>query len=93
LTTWNNSDITRKTRLVKGNLNEYIYTIAGVSGDTGGTLTTHLNHLEAAYVHVQVSTPAGYATNLLHYLSGSTVVVAYTNPALGHTIRICATGK
>jgi len=93
MTTWTNSAITRVARNY-GSLKEIIYTIDGVSGDTGGTLTTHLTHIEFADVHVQVDTgPAGYATDLLWYISGKTVVVAYTNPADGHTVRIKVTGK
>jgi hypothetical protein len=94
MTTWDNSDITRRTRLVKGTQNEVIYTIAGVAGDTGGTLTTPYSHIEAIAVQVQVATgPAGYVTGLLYCISGKTVVVAYTNPADTHTVRVTVTGK
>jgi len=94
LTTWDNGDITNIARIHHGPLKTLIYTINGVSGDTGGTLTTHMTHLKYADVHVQVDTgPAGYATALLWYISGKTVVVAYTDPTDGHTVKIKVTGN
>jgi hypothetical protein len=94
LTTWDNSDITRIVHNVKGNYKEWIYTITGISGDTGGTLTTTFNHLEAIAVQVQIATgPAGYATNLVYCISGATVVIAYDDPVDDHTVKITVTGR
>ena len=93
MTTWDNSDITRIKHNRRGSLKELVYTINGISGDTGGTLTTKFSHIEAIAVQAQVDTgPAGYATALVYHLNGATVVVAYTNPADGHTVRITVIG-
>ena len=35
----------------------------------------------------------GYSTALLYYISGNTVVVAYTNPAGAHTVHVKVWGK
>jgi hypothetical protein len=97
LTTWDNSDITRIVRNNKGNYKEWIYTVNGISGDTGGTLTTKFNHIEFVAVQMEVDTgPAGYAggvAGLLYHIAGSTIVVAYTDPVDDHTIRITVTGR
>ncbi len=93
MTTWNNSDITRIKHNRRGSLKELVYTIDGISGDTGGTLTTQFSHIEAIQVQVQVDTgPAGYSTNLIYCISGVTVVVAYDDPVDGHTVRINVIG-
>ena len=91
MTTWNNSAITKRLPNTRGRLKETIYTIAGVAGDTGGTLTTKFAHIEAIEVQVQVAA-AGYVAGLLYHISGYTVVVAYTNPAADHTTRITVIG-
>lgn len=95
MTTWTNAKITRKIKNFVGGLQELIVTIDGVSGDTGGTLTVKsMKRIEFASVQVEVDTgPAGYATGLLYYISANTVVVAYTNPVDGHTVRIRVLGK
>jgi len=81
-------------RTIKGNYKEHTFTIDGVSGNTGGTLTTPFNHVEFAAVQVEVDTgPAGYATDLLWYILGKTVVVAYADPVDDHTVRITVTGR
>ena len=93
MTTWANSAITRIKHNRRGSLKELVYTIDGISGDTGGTLTTKFSHIEAIAVQVQVDTgPAGYSTALKYYISGATVVVAYTDPIDGHTVRITVIG-
>ena len=93
MTTWDNSDITRIKHNRRGSLKELVYTIDGINGDTGGTLTTKFSHIEAIAVQVQVDTgPAGYGTALVYCISGVTVVVAYTTPGDGHTVRITVIG-
>jgi hypothetical protein len=66
------------------------YTIDGANGDTGGTLTTTgFKAIDNYSIQVEVDTgPAGYNTNLTHYISGKTIVVAYDDPTDGHTVRI-----
>ena len=95
-TTWDNSDVTRIKHNTRGRLKENIYTINGISGDTGGTLTTPFDHIEAIAVQVQIDTgPAGYAggvAGLLCHIAGATVVVSYTDPVDGHTLRIIVAG-
>lgn len=66
------------------------FTIAGVNGDTGGTLTctyTPLNVLVSAY------TSSAVAAALTWRISGKTVVVAYTDPTDAHTVKITVLGK
>ena len=170
MTTWNNSDITNIVPNRNGNFKEFIYTIDGIIGDTGGTLTPSFDKIEAIQVHVQMSygsdkiftatgdgavggttivntahtqgddywnqhvalmvsgahateaqtitdfdaasdtltngaftgqimtgetykiISVGYITGLLYCISGETVVVAYTNPAGAHTVRIVVSG-
>jgi len=93
VTTWDNSDITRIKHNRRGSLKELVYTIDGVNGDTGGTLTTKFSHIEAIAVQVQIDTgPAGYSTNLVYCINGATVIVAYTDPTDGHTVRITVIG-
>ena len=90
MTTWNNSDISSAKKRNLSRSHAVIYTIAGVSGDTGGTLTaTGFKSIDNVKVNVWVATgPAGYNTNLTWYISGKTVVVAYDNPVDDHTVKI-----
>ena len=91
MTTWDNTDLTKVTRRIPlGRAVTKCYTIDGISGDTGGTLTvTGLKAIDNYHVQVEIDTgPAGYNTGLTHYTAGKTVVVAYNNPADGHTVRI-----
>ena len=96
MTTWtaSNGDRVGSIENFRNSLSS-TYSITGVSGDTGGTLTvSHMSLIDNADVSVSVDTgPAGYDTGLLWYISGKTVVVAYTNPADGHTVRVKVWGK
>jgi hypothetical protein len=93
LTVWSNAKITRRVFDKSRALKHQIFTIDGISGDIGGTLATKMK-VEFATVQVEVDTgPAGYVTGLIYYISGKNVVVAYTNPADGHTVRIDVWGK
>jgi hypothetical protein len=92
MTTWNNSDITKIERIYHGPLKTYIYTITGVSGDTGGTLTTTFDHLSMAVVTEQEAA-AGQQSDLVWYISGKTVVVTYTDPTASHTVKIRVVGR
>jgi hypothetical protein len=67
------------------------YSITGIAGDTGGTLTCRgLKILKNAVVSVYAAATGVAET---HYISGRTVVVAYVNPAAGHTVRVTVWGK
>jgi hypothetical protein len=170
MTTWDNGDIIKLVPNRNGNFKEFIYTINGIIGDTGGTLTTNFDKIEAVQVQVEtkygsetiytatgdgnvggitivntahtqandywnqhvalmvggahageaqtitdfdaasdtLTTNAftgqimtgetykiintGYTTDLVYCISGSTVVVAYTNPAGAHIVRIIVSG-
>jgi hypothetical protein len=95
LTTWTNAAITRKIVDKSRALKHIIYTLDGVSGDTGGVLVAKgVNKVEMANVHVEIDTgPAGFTTGLLYTIAGNTVTVAYTNPSDGHTVHIEVWGK
>ena len=87
MTVWTNATISRKCHTTLGGQRCIIYTLAGISGDTGGTLTTPFSNIEFATVHVQKTTgPAGVACAWT--IVGNTVVVAYADPTDTHTIRI-----
>jgi hypothetical protein len=91
MTTWTNAKVTSVTQPAYfGKSLMRTWTIAGVAGDTGGTLTiTGFKQIDNYSVQVEVATgPAGYDTGLTHYTAGKTVVVGYTNPADTHTVRI-----
>ena len=170
MTTWDNGDITKIVPNRNGNFKEFIYTLAGIIGDTGGTLTTLFDKIEAIQVQMQMSygsdtiftatgdgniggttivntahtqandywnqhvavmvsgahagesqtisdfdaasdtlttgaftgqimtgetykiISVGYTTALVYCISGSTIVVAYTNPAGAHIVRIIVSG-
>ena len=85
VTQWTNAKITRKTHTTFGGNPAVIYTIAGISGDNGGTLTTKLSNVELALVHVYAAATGVACT---WYVSGKQVIAAYTNPAAAHTIKI-----
>jgi len=83
--TWTNGSITRKKNTTFGGMPAVIYTIASVTGDTGGTLTTKFTNIEFAIVHAQKAA-AGHT--VLSYISGKTVVVAYADPVADLTVKI-----
>ena len=93
MTTWDNSDITKIVHNRRGSLKELIFTINGVSGDTGGTLTTKFSHIESIAVQVQTDAGAGWSTALIYAIVGATVVVAYTDTTTDHTVRVTVAGK
>lgn len=91
MTTWTgNKANERRTSYIGGNIVQKTYSITGIAGDTGGTLTcTGLKILKNAVVNVYAAAAGVAAT---WRISGKTVVVAYANPAAGHTIRITVWG-
>jgi len=92
MTTWTNTAITRTTPNTHGALAEVTYEIAGISGDTGGTLTaTGFKYITNVVVTANVA--AGMAAALQRRISGNTVVLTYTNPTAAHTIRITVFGE
>lgn len=93
MTTWDNADITDIFHNRRGILKELIYTINGVNGDTGGTLTTTFDHIKDIAVQVQTDAGAGWSTALIYAIVNNTVVVAYTDTTTDHTVRITVTGK
>jgi hypothetical protein len=91
MTTWtgNKGDETR-TAYPGGRTVMKTYSMAGVSGDTGGTLTcTGLKSLDNAVVSVY---KAAAGVSRTYYISGNTVVVAYDDPTAAHTVRVTVWG-
>jgi len=92
MTTWDNTDITTIDRNTHGKLKERIYTIAGISGDTGGTLTvTGFSNIKFADVHAYQATTQAPA-DVDFYISSNTIVVTYTDPTAAHTVIIQVIG-
>lgn len=90
MTTWAGAASNLVRREFLGRSRAMTYKIAGIAGDTGGTLTVGgIKVIDNYSVQVEIATgPAGYNTGLVHYTLGKTIVVAYTNPADTHTVRI-----
>jgi len=68
MTTWDNTDMNSgfPKRHKSFGLRQIFYNIDGISGDTGGALTTKLNHIYHANVQVEKDTgPVGYTTGLV----------------------------
>ena len=91
MTTWNNTDITRKTIDYPGKFMTVHYEIAGISGDTGGTLTC--SQFKKIYnVSVTANQAAAMVAALQWRIAANTVVLTYTNPAAAHTVYISVKG-
>jgi hypothetical protein len=90
MTTWANPNGKIVCREFLGRSRSETHRIVGISGDTGGTLTAHgFKVIDNYSVQIQIATgPAGYNTNLTHYITGKTIVVAYDDPVDDHTVRI-----
>lgn len=91
MTTWTgNKANERRTNYIGGRTVQKTYSISGVSGDTGGTLTcTGLKTLDFAAATAYTAA-AGIDTQWR--ISGNTVVVEYLDPTDDHTIRITVWG-
>jgi hypothetical protein len=90
MTTWTGNKANERRKDYLGKTVQITYSMTGVSGDTGGTLTcTGLKIIDDCVVSVFKSN-AGVASTA--YISGKTIVVAYSDPTAGHTIRITAWG-
>ena len=90
MTTWNNSDITGVDHDKAFRNRLHTFTIAGISGDTGGTLTLTFTPKN---VFVSAYTADAVAAGLTWRISGNTVVVAYTDPNANHTVKITVLGN
>jgi len=91
MTTWDNTDISATYRNTHGKYNEITFEITGVSGDTGGTLTVNA-FSKIVNAFVTASQAAAVVADLTHYIASNTVVVTYTNPSAGHTVKITVIG-
>jgi len=91
MTTWtgNNANC-RRTNYIGGNIVQKTYSITGVNGDTGGTLTCQGLKLLKNYVITVYKAAAGVEAT--GRLSGNTVTVAYGNPGAGHTVKVTVWG-
>lgn len=91
MTTWTgNKANERRTNYVGGRTVQKTYSVDGVSGDTGGTLTcTGLKTLDSAAVTAYTAADGIDAT---WRISGNTVVVAYSDPTATHTVRVTVWG-
>lgn len=91
MTTWTGNKANERRTSYLGKLIQKTYSIAGVSGNTGGTLTCTglkklVNHVTNAY------TAAAGIDAANSYISGNTVVVTYVDPVAAHTIRVTVWG-
>jgi hypothetical protein len=91
MTTWDNTDISKKYRNYPGKFMEITYEITGVSGDTGGTLTCS-EFKKILNAIVTASTSSAAVAALTKAIVSNTVIVTYTNPAASHTVKITVFG-
>lgn len=90
MTTWTGNKANERRTDYLGKTVQKTYSITGVSGDTGGTLTcTGLKILDDAAVTAYTAADGIDAT---WRISGNTVVVGYLDPTAGHTIRVTVWG-
>ncbi len=92
MTTWTGGNANvRRTSYIGGNIIQKTYSIAGINGDTGGTLTcSGLKQLKDHVTNVYTAAAGVAAAN--SYISGNTIVVTYLNPVAAHTVRITVWG-
>jgi len=96
MTTWDDGDITRKSSATHGTLSEQNIEVAGIAGDTGGTITIYglrkiRNWVVKAYRAADlVST---IASRIVDTTQPNTLVVTYVNPAAVHKVKITVWGK
>lgn len=96
MTTWtgNNKDKNKRTQHLSGGSICQSYTIAAVSGNTGGTLTC--NNMSAIDNFVlrgyRVTGPTALAA-LLGRISGNTIVVTHNDPGENASVYVKVWGK
>lgn len=90
MTTWTGNKANERRTDYLGKTVQKTYSITGVAGDTGGTLTC--TGLKKLYNYVLKTYTAAAGIDATGRLSGNTIVVSYVNPAAGHTTRITVWG-
>ena len=91
MTTWTGNKANERRTDYLGKTVQKTYSIAAVSGDTGGTLTcTGLKQLDDFIC--TVSKAAAGVASIVGYISGNTVVIVHTDPAANATVRITVWG-
>ena len=90
MTTWTNGVATITHREFWGKAAVITYEIAGINGDTGGTLTLPFKKIYNWVCNANVA--AGMVAALLSRTAAKTIVVTYTNPAAAHTVYITVWG-
>jgi len=91
MTTWTaNKANETSTSYISGGIVQKTYSVTGVAGNTGGTLTcTGLKILNDC----TVSSSSAAATYVAYArISGKTVVVSYVDPNADHTTRVTVWG-
>ena len=86
--------ITTPRRRIRGQLVELVYALSGVTGDSGGDVTTGLKEVVYAYAELWKS---DYSVNIAvttgRTATAGQVKVAYSNPAANHAGRLVVVGK
>jgi len=90
MTTWTGNKANQRRNDYLGKTIQKTYSIAGVAGDTGGTLTCTGLKILKNYVLTVYKAAAGVAA--AGRITDNTVVVEYVNPAADHTVRITVWG-
>ena len=90
MTTWTGNKANERRTDYLGKVIQKTYSITGVSGDTGGTLTC--TGLKILYNYVLSTYTAAAGIDASGRLSGNTVVVEYVDPTADHTVRLTVWG-
>ena len=91
MTTWTNTAISKTKTAYLGTLVLKVYKISGVSGDTGGTLTT--SGIKDIYYAGVVGRHSAALGSTTIRTTANTVVVTYTDPTATHTVEILVIGQ
>lgn len=90
MTTWTANKANETLTEYIGKTVQKTYSVTGVAGNTGGTLTcTGLKIIDDC---TATSSSAGATYNAYSRISGKTVVVSYVDPNAAHTTRITVWG-
>ena len=90
MTTWTANKANETSTIHLGNVVQKTYSVTGVAGNTGGTLTcTGMKILDSCFA---TSSSAAATYKAYSRISTNTVIVTYVDPNAAHTTRITVWG-